>query len=124
MSEINTTPLVDVMLVLLIIFIVTAPLITSNVNINLPTSKSSASQDKPNIINIGLDDKGRLFWNNKEIKEQDLSRLLSEAAQDKPNTEIRLQADRNTRYEQITKIMTEAQSAKINKLGFSTKVGN
>ncbi len=124
MSEINTTPLVDVMLVLLIIFIITAPLITNTVNINLPNSKSSASPQIPNVINIGLDAQERLFWNGKEIQEQDLPKLLTEAAKDKPNTELRLQADRNTRYEEITKIMTEAQKAGITKLGFSTKVKN
>ncbi len=124
MSEINTTPLVDVMLVLLVIFIITAPLITHNVNINLPNSKSAASPQKPDIINIGLDDKGKLFWNGKEIEEKDLPKLLTDAAQNKPDIEMRLQADRNTRYEEITEIMTEAQKAGITKLGFSTKAEN
>ena len=122
MSEINTTPLVDVMLVLLIIFIITAPLITNNVNVNLPSSKSSASPQVPNVINIALDDKGQLFWNGKKITDQDLPRLLAKTPKNKTETQLLLQADRNTRYEKITQIMTEANKAGINKLGFSTKV--
>ncbi len=124
MSEINTTPLVDVMLVLLVIFIITAPLITNTVKVNLPNSKTSATVEKPSIINIGLNEKGQLFWNGKEINEQDLPALLQDAAKNKANSELRLQADRNTKYEKITQIMTEADKAGINKLGFSTRVGN
>ncbi|MCE3255582.1 MAG: biopolymer transporter ExbD [Rickettsiaceae bacterium] len=124
MSEINTTPLVDVMLVLLIIFIITAPLITSNVNINLPKSNSSASTPTPNVINIGVDEKERIFWNGREIKEQDLPELLKNAALNKPDTELRLQADRNTRYEEITEIMFAAKKAGITKMSFSAKAGN
>jgi biopolymer transport protein ExbD len=122
MSEINTTPLVDVMLVLLIIFIITAPIITNSVKVNLPSTKGDATLEKPSVINVGLDANGKLFWNGKEILEQDLPNLLKEAAKNKPNTELYLQADRNTRYEKITQIMVEAQKAGISKLGFTTKV--
>jgi biopolymer transport protein ExbD len=123
MSEINTTPLVDVMLVLLIIFIITAPIITSNVKIDLPSSKSSASLKTPNVINVSLDENGQLFWNEKAILSQDLPELLKDAAKNKPDTELRLQADRNTKYEKITDIMVEAKEAGITKLGFTTLSG-
>jgi len=122
MSEINTTPLVDVMLVLLIIFMVTAPLITNTVNVNLPNSKSVASVEKPNVINLSLNDQGKLFWNGKEINEQDLPQLLQNEAAKKKDTELHLQADRDTRYQKITDIMTAANKAGISKLGFVSKV--
>jgi len=124
MSEINTTPLVDVMLVLLIIFMVTAPLITNTTNINLPNSKTTASLEKPNVINISLDEMGRIFWNGKEISQENLPQLLQNAMAIKKDTELRLQADRETRYQKITDIMTEANKAGITKLGFVTKVEN
>lgn len=123
MSEINTTPLVDVMLVLLIIFMVTAPLITNTVNVNLPNSKSVASPEKPNVINLSINDQGKLFWNGKQINEQDLPQLLQSEVAKKKDTELRLQADRDTRYQKITDIMTEANKAGISKLGFVSKVG-
>ncbi len=124
MSEMNTTPLVDVMLVLLIIFIITAPLITNSVNINLPSSKSSATPQKPNVVNVAIDEKERLFWNGKEINEDQLALMLEDAVKNNSNTELQLQADRNTRYEKITNIMTEADKAGISKMGFVTKAGN
>ena len=124
MSEINTTPLVDVMLVLLIIFIITAPLITNNINVDLPNSKSSTTKQKPSVVNVGLDKNGQMFWNGKKIEEADLSNLLHDALEANPETEMRLQADRTTYYERITQIMTEAKKAGINKIGFETKVEN
>ncbi|MES2677224.1 MAG: biopolymer transporter ExbD [Pseudomonadota bacterium] len=124
MSEMNTTPLVDVMLVLLIIFIITAPLITNSVNINLPSSKSSATPQKPNIVSVGIDEKERLFWNGKEINEDQLALLLEDAVKNNSNTELQLQADHNTRYEKITDVMTKADQAGISKMGFATRVGN
>lgn len=122
MSEINTTPLVDVMLVLLIIFIITAPMITSSINVNLPSNKNSASIEKPNIINLSLDINGKLFWNGKEIDQKNLPQLLSEAVKNKPETELRLQADRDIRYQKVMEIMSEAQKAGITKLGFVSRV--
>lgn len=124
MSEMNTTPLVDVMLVLLIIFIITAPLITNSVNVNLPSSKSAATPLKPNIVSVGIDEKERLFWNGKEINEDQLTLMLEDAVKSNPNTEIQLQADRDTRYEKITNIMTKADKAGISKMGFATRVSN
>lgn len=122
MSEINTTPLVDVMLVLLIIFIISAPIITNSVNINLPSSKSSATPLIPNVVTVSIDDKERVFYNGKEVSEDDLFDLLSSAVKSNANTELRLQADRNTRYEKITNVMTKADKAGINKMGFTTRV--
>lgn len=124
MSEINTTPLVDVMLVLLIIFIISAPIITNSVNINLPSSKTSATPEKPNVVNVAIDDKEKVFWNGKEINEDDLEKLLRDAKSSNQNTELRLHADKNTRYEKITSVMTKADKAGIKKMGFTTRVSN
>ena len=123
MSEINTTPLVDVMLVLLIIFMVTAPLITNTVNVNLPNSATAATPEKPNVINISIDAFGKIFWNGKEIQQENLPQLLQNEVAKKKDTELRLQADRDTKYQKITDIMTEANKAGISKLGFVSKVG-
>ena len=124
MAEINTTPLVDVMLVLLIIFIVTAPLITNNVSVNLPKTKSTASPQKPTVVKVGLNEKGQMFWNGTEISKADLATLFSDVARDKPDTELQLEADKNSRYEEITEIMVEAQKAGITKLGFISRAEN
>ncbi len=120
MSEINTTPLVDVMLVLLIIFMITAPLITNSVNVNLPGTKTAATPDKPDVINISINDKGKLFWNETSIQDSELATKLSSATatKDKSQVELHLRADKNTTYEKITQVMTEVQKAGITKLGF------
>jgi biopolymer transport protein ExbD len=118
MSEINTTPLVDVMLVLLIIFIITAPLLTHSVRLDLPVAGSSATPEKPDIITLSLNREGALFWNNAPISENDLSAKLAEAGNRKPQPELHLRADRETRYQKIAEIMTAAQKSGIQKLGF------
>jgi len=118
MSEINVTPMVDVMLVLLIIFIMTAPLLTHSIRIDLPTAGSTVSPEKPDIITLSLDHEGRLFWNDTAISEADLPQRLAEASEREPKPELHLRADRDTRYQKIATIMTTAQKAGIQKLGF------
>lgn len=123
MAEINMTPLVDVMLVLLIIFMVTTPLITNTNNVNLPKTTSLKSKEDKKYATIAIDEKGQIFWNKEMINDEQLSINLSEYAssnndQDK---QIRLEADLNTRYEEIAKIMTEVKRCGIEKLGFVTK---
>lgn len=124
MSEINTTPFVDVMLVLLIIFIVTAPLITNVVSVNLPQTKSAASPQKPNIITVAIDANGQLFWNGKKTTLNDLPALFKNSTSKNADTELHLQADQNSRYQEIADIMVEAQKAGITKLGFVSKAKN
>jgi len=118
MSEINTTPLVDVMLVLLIIFIVTAPLLTHSIRVDLPTAGSAITPEKPDTITLSLNHEGRLFWNNEPIQESDLSQRLTEVSARKPQPELHLRADRDTRYQRITEIMNAAKNAGVEKLGF------
>ena len=120
MSEINTTPLVDVMLVLLIIFIVTAPLMTQSIRIDLPQA-AAVSQEKPEAVNLALDAKGKLYWNDAPLGENELPVRLADAARRQPQPELRLRADRETRYQKIAEIMGMAREAGIEKLGFVTE---
>ncbi len=118
MSEINTTPLVDVMLVLLVIFIITAPLLTHAVKIDLPKASSQLLEEKPQIIGISIDQAGQIFWNDARIEKSLVLPHLIEAAQQKNQPEIHLRADKNTRYQVLAEVMAQAQNAGISKLAF------
>jgi biopolymer transport protein ExbD len=124
MVEINTTPLVDVMLVLLIIFLVTAPLMTQSIPLDLPQTKAQTVDDKARMIRLSLDREGRLYWDDTpfdgegEARLQALeSRLLATAASER-ELEVRLSADRDSRYQQIAEIMAVIKRAGIVRLGF------
>jgi len=118
MSEINTTPLVDVMLVLLVIFIITAPLLTHAVKIDLPQASSQPIEQKPEIISISVDGAGQMYWNDTALVEGELSVRLQQAATTKPQPELHIRADKETRYQILAQIMADAQNAGIQKLGF------
>ena len=121
MAEINVTPMVDVMLVLLVIFIITAPLFTHAVKLDLPNAQSTAAPEKPETITLAINAEGRLFWNNAEINDQELMNRLVIAAQKTPTPELHLRADKSTRYEVIAKVMAGAQNNGISKIAFVTK---
>lgn len=118
MSEINTTPLVDVMLVLLVIFIITAPLLTHAVKIDLPQASSQPLPEKPQVISIAIDGAGTMYWNDVVIAHGDLKGKLVEAATKKPQPELHIRADKETRYQLLAEVMADAQNAGITKLGF------
>ena len=121
MSEINTTPLVDVMLVLLVIFIITAPLLTHSIKLDLPSAQAPASTETPETITLSIDASGALFWNDQRIGgDEQLSTRLADAAQRRPQPELHLRADRDTRYQRIAEVMSGAQRAGIAKIGFVT----
>ena len=121
MSEINTTPLVDVMLVLLVIFIITAPLLTHAIKPDLPNAKAAASAEKPETVTLSIDGKGAMFWNNEPVADlTQLSERFTAAAARKPQPELHLRADRETRYQNIAQVMAGAQQAGIAKIGFVT----
>ena len=120
MAEINMIPLVDVMLVLLIIFMITAPLIAHKIKIDLPQASSAPTEQKPETVALSIDGDGRVFWNNEAVDEVALPARLAAAAAQKPQPELHLRADRNTRYEVIAEVMAEARSAGIEKMGFVT----
>jgi biopolymer transport protein ExbD len=118
MSEINTTPLVDVMLVLLVIFIITAPLLTHAVKIDLPQATSQPIEDKPEVISIAINDAGQLFWNDMPLVEGELNQKLVQVADQKPQPELQIRADKATRYQVLAEVMADAQNAGVTKLGF------
>ena len=118
MSEINTTPLVDVMLVLLVIFIITAPLLTHAVKIDLPHASSQPLTDKPEIISLAIDAAGTMYWNDVPMAKSELKAKLLENANKKPQPELQIRADKETRYQVLAEIMADAQNTGITKVGF------
>jgi len=121
MAEINTTPMVDVMLVLLVIFIITAPLLTHSIKIDLPQAGSQANPEKPDIVTLSMNAEGKLFWNDTPFEETELALRLATEAQKKPQPELHLRADKTTNYQQLATVMSAAQAAGIEKLGFVTE---
>jgi biopolymer transport protein ExbD len=122
MSEINTTPLVDVMLVMLIIFLITIPVITQSVKVDLPKAANIPTQTKPENINIAVDAQGNVYWNTAMVPTPEalLDRLKSIAVMD-PQPEVHLRGDRGTAYEHVGRVMVTAQRAGIMKIGFITE---
>ncbi|NEJ40790.1 biopolymer transporter ExbD, partial [Rhizobium leguminosarum] len=105
MSEINMTPLVDVMLVLLIIFIITIPVINHAVKIDLPRASNTPDDAKPQSVNVEINAEGQVFWNNQPVDEATLQADIAQAAQQQPQPEMHLRADRNVRYERVAQVM-------------------
>jgi biopolymer transport protein ExbD len=122
MSEINTTPLVDVMLVMLIIFLITIPVITQSVKVDLPKAANIPTQTKPENINIAVDKDGNVYWNTMLVPSQDalLDRIKSLATMD-PQPEIHVRGDRATAYEHVGRVIVLCQRAGIQKVGFITE---
>jgi biopolymer transport protein ExbD len=122
MSEINTTPLVDVMLVLLILFLITIPVITQSVKVDLPKAANIPTQTKPENINIAVDAEGNVFWNTAMVPNQDalLERIKQVAVMD-PQPEIHVRGDRATAYEHIGRVIVICQRGGIQKVGFITE---
>jgi biopolymer transport protein ExbD len=120
MNEINVTPLVDVMLVLLIVFIVTAPLFTHSIKIDLPRAQTQFNREKPDTVTLAIDGVGRYYWNNLLVDRRELSRMLADAADRQPQPELHLRADKETRYQVLADVMAEAQRLKLRRVGFVT----
>jgi biopolymer transport protein ExbD len=119
MAEINTTPLVDVMLVLLVIFIITAPLFHQAVPVDLPRVDSTKLDDKPLVVNVALDAQGSLFLDGAPASSEAVQARLSELASSQP--ELHLRADRTTPYEKVADILAVAQRAGVMKIAFVTE---
>jgi biopolymer transport protein ExbD len=119
--EINTTPLVDVMLVLLIIFIITIPVINHSVKIDLPRASSQPDEVKPENINLDVDAQGQIFWNSEAIDASQLGLRITTAAQKTPQPELHLRAERTTQYEKVARVMAVAQAGGLSKIGFITE---
>lgn len=121
MSEINMVPLIDVMLVLLVIFIITAPLLSHSIRINVPQVTAQPVEQQPKVIDLAIDSAGTLFWNEQPVALEDLeSRLAAEAGAD-PQPEVRIRADVDTRYGELAQVMGAVRRAGMKRLGFVTQ---
>lgn len=118
--EINTTPLVDVMLVLLIIFIITIPVINHSVKIDLPRATNQRDEIKPENINLSIDAQGLMYWNNETIDTAQMNARIAEASKKTPQPELHIRAERTTQYERIVEVMAAAQLGGLSKIGFIT----
>ena len=121
MNEINMTPLVDVMLVLLIIFIITVPVMKHSVNIDLPRATNQPQDTKPETIRLSVDADGSYFWNEARVDDATMERQLQEAARKNPQPELHIRGDKAVRYERVAQAMAAAQRAGVHKIGFITE---
>jgi len=122
MSVINTTPLVDVMLVLLIIFLITIPVINKTVKVELPKAVNIPTQTKPENITVAVDKNGQIFWNDKSMPNRDdLLTHVKAAAVEKPQPEVHIRADRDAKYESVGRVLYALQRGGIVKVGFLTE---
>ena len=123
MSEINMTPLVDVMLVLVVIFIITAPLMASSIRLDLPRTEVAKPNEAPKFVTVVLDKAGAVFLDEKPVTADQLAESLAQAARDNPETEIQLRADQAVPYGRVVEIMGAAQKAGLNRIGFIADPG-
>jgi biopolymer transport protein ExbD len=122
MSAINTTPLVDVMLVLLIIFLITIPVVVQNVPVSLPKERNIVTQTKPENIVISVNKDGDIFWNMEYVRDnRTLLDKLKPVALTVPQPEIHIRADEETRYESVGRVVASCQRMSILKIGFITE---
>src|ERR1700748_1173565 len=122
MSVINTTPLVDVMLVLLIIFLITIPVINKTVKVDLPKAVNIPTQTKPENITVAVDKAGNIYWNDRSMpNKDDLLAHIKAAAVQKPQPEVHIRADRDARYEAVGRVLYALQRGGIVKVGFLTE---
>ncbi len=118
MSEINVTPMVDVMLVLLVIFILTAPLLASSIKLDLPKTDAASPVEAPKFVTLVVDKSGQIFLNDKPVLIEQLRTSLAQTAQQNPDTEVQLRADEAVPYGKVVEVMGVAQKAGLNRIGF------
>jgi biopolymer transport protein ExbD len=120
MAEINMTPLIDVMLVLLVIFIITAPLFTHAIRLDLPKVAAAPARQTPQTISLSIDAAGKIYWNGNVLTLDQMRARFVEAGKAAEQPEIQLRAERSTRYEVIAQVMGAAQQAGLERIGFVT----
>ncbi len=123
MSEINMTPLVDVMLVLVVIFIITAPLLASSIRLDLPRTSAAKPADAAKFVTVALDKSGGTFLDDKPVSAAQLAEKLVQAARQNPDTEVQLRADQTVPYGRVVEVMGAAQKAGLNRIGFVAEPG-
>jgi biopolymer transport protein ExbD len=121
MAEINMVPLIDVMLVLLVIFIITAPLLTHAVKVELPKASSEPNVTQPRNIQIAIRASGETFWNGEPVDASQIAERFVSAARVDPQPELHLRADRTTPYEKVAQLLSAAAKAGLVKIGFVTE---
>ena len=124
MNEINMTPLVDVMLVLLIIFIITVPVMKHSVNVDLPRASSEQQVVKPETVRLSVDAQGGYYINDSKITDEELAPRLRAAAAQTPQPDLHIRGDKAVRYERVAQAMAAAQQAGLHKIGFITEPKN
>ncbi|ALP53514.1 biopolymer transporter ExbD [Candidatus Tenderia electrophaga] len=122
MSEINMTPLVDVMLVLLIIFMLTVPVLTRSLEVELPRASSSATETTPETVSVAVNAAGEVYWNDVLLTGPALTARLAAAAAETPQPQLHIRADRHTDYYHVVRVMAAARQAGLSRLGFVTEV--
>ena len=121
MSDINMTPLIDVMLVLLVIFIITAPLMTSSLKLDLPKTDSATPTSAPSFIALAIDADGKLFFGDETLAREALAQRLAAAAKANPQLEVQLRADQKVPYGQVAELIAMIQKAGLSRIGFVTE---
>jgi biopolymer transport protein TolR len=123
MSDINVTPLVDVMLVLVVIFIITAPLLASTIPLDLPATDAARTSEAPRFVTLVVDRSGQAFLNDRPVPPDELARELAQTARQHPDTEVQLRADQAVPYGKVVEVMGVAQKAGLNRIGFVADPG-
>jgi len=118
MSEINMVPLIDVMLVLLVIFIITAPLLTQAVKLELPKANSQVNDLRPEKIEFAIDATGTLYWNGESLSRADAAKRFAEEGKKQPQPEVHLRADQSVAYRYVAQTLADASKAGLTKVGF------
>jgi len=118
MADINVTPLIDVMLVLLVIFIITAPLMTSSLKLDLPRTEGATPGDAPAVLALAIDAQGQVYVGEQPTTAQALARQAREAARRNPATEVQLRADAAVPYGRVAELIGTLQAAGLNRIGF------
>jgi biopolymer transport protein TolR len=121
MSDINMTPLIDVMLVLLVIFMITAPLMSSSLKLDLPRAEGAKPSDSPQFISIALDPAGQLFFGDERVDPATFATRVAETARKNPRTEVQLRADKGVPYGRVAEVIGTVQKAGLSRIGFVTE---
>lgn len=124
MSEINMTPLIDVMLVLLVIFIITAPLISSSLKLELPRAEPAAAGEAAAFLALAVDEQGRLYLGEQPVEQEQLLERVRQAARRDPNTEVQLRADRRVPYGRVAELIGWVQQGGLTRIGFVTEASH
>lgn len=120
LSEINMIPLIDVMLVLLIVFIITVPVINHAVRLDLPQAAAQRTPDTPQVVRVSVDAQGGYHWNEQAVSDEALRAQLAQAAAQAPQPELHIRGDRSVRYERVALVMAQAQTAGLRRIAFVT----